>query len=144
MACQISLADWKTNEEAIRSVRDAVFVREQNIPAFCEYDGCDPTCVHVVANGTDGGTIGTGRLSEDGRIGRIAVVASHRGSGVGRAMLEQLIRTASDNGLDQVFLHAQTVAVRFYEQLGFVAEGPVFDEDGIPHRRMAKQLGDSR
>jgi predicted GNAT family N-acyltransferase len=34
------------------------------------------------------------------------------------------------------------LAVRaFYERLGFGAEGPVFDEEGIAHVRMRRPLG---
>jgi predicted GNAT family N-acyltransferase len=39
-----------------------------------------------------------------------------------------------------VVLHAQTHALRFYERQGFVADGPVFDEAGIAHRRMSRAL----
>jgi predicted GNAT family N-acyltransferase len=35
-------------------------------------------------------------------------------------------------------LHAQTSVVPFYERLGYTAEGPVFDEAGIPHRKMSR------
>jgi predicted GNAT family N-acyltransferase len=41
----------------------------------------------------------------------------------------------------EVFLHAQVQALPFYEKAGFRAEGEVFDEAGIPHRRMRKALG---
>ena len=31
---------------------------------------------------------------------------------------------------------SREAAHRFYERLGFVAEGPVYDDAGIPHRDM--------
>ena len=37
-------------------------------------------------------------------------------------------------------LDAQVPVIPFYERLGFVAEGPVFDDAGIPHRRMTRPL----
>nr|NIR61581.1 GNAT family N-acetyltransferase [Gammaproteobacteria bacterium] len=39
-----------------------------------------------------------------------------------------------------VFLNAQTSAVPFYQARGFMAEGEVFMEAGIPHRRMRRRL----
>jgi len=39
-------------------------------------------------------------------------------------------------GYDQAILDAQTYALKFYEKLGFIAEGAEFEEGGIPHRRM--------
>ena len=43
-------------------------------------------------------------------------------------------------GFAQVRLGAQVQALGFYERLGFVAEGPVFDDAGIPHREMVLAL----
>jgi predicted GNAT family N-acyltransferase len=33
-------------------------------------------------------------------------------------------------------LHAQVPVIEFYEKLGFRCVGAVFDEAGIPHRKM--------
>jgi ElaA protein len=43
-------------------------------------------------------------------------------------------------GLARAKLGSQVHAIRFYEALGFVAEGPVFDDAGIPHRNMVLPL----
>ena len=49
---------------------------------------------------------------------------------------------ALDAALEKAaLLIAQTSALRFYERLGFRAEGPEFDEVGIPHRRMRRRIG---
>ena len=52
-----------------------------------------------------------------------------------------LIEQARHRGLAEVTLNAQVHAVPFYERHGFKAEGELFDEAGIPHRRMQKALG---
>nr|WP_255538814.1 GNAT family N-acetyltransferase [Polynucleobacter sp. Latsch14-2] len=33
-------------------------------------------------------------------------------------------------------MHAQVLAIPFYEKLGFQAYGDIYDEAGIPHRNM--------
>jgi predicted GNAT family N-acyltransferase len=52
-----------------------------------------------------------------------------------------LVNQATELGFTEVYLHAQATAVDFYERLGFRAEGPEFDEVGIPHRRMRRGIG---
>jgi predicted GNAT family N-acyltransferase len=52
-----------------------------------------------------------------------------------------LVNQATELGFTEVYLHAQAAAVDFYERLGFRAEGPEFDEVGIPHRRMRRGIG---
>ncbi len=53
------------------------------------------------------------------------------------------VNAARELRLEPVILDAQVQVIPFYEKLGFVAEGPVFDDAGIPHRRMTlkKQEG---
>ncbi len=54
--------------------------------------------------------------------------------------MQCLIDAARQGGLDEVYLHAQTRVVGFYERFGFAAEGDEFDEAGIPHRLMRRRL----
>ncbi|MGX1638627.1 GNAT family N-acetyltransferase, partial [Streptomyces albidoflavus] len=42
--------------------------------------------------------------------------------------------------LRAVDLHAQTHALGFYERLGYQAYGPEFEDAGIPHRAMRREL----
>jgi predicted GNAT family N-acyltransferase len=132
---------WAEAEAQLRAVREAVFVREQGVPLEVEMDGLDAGCVHVVAVADDGRTVGTARLAADGKIGRMAVVGGWRGVGVGSALVDALIDIAVARGLSQVRLAAQTHAAGFYERHGFHADSEVFDEAGIPHRRMVRRLG---
>ena len=43
-------------------------------------------------------------------------------------------------GVTTAKLGAQTHAIGFYEKLGFLAQGPVYDDAGIPHRDMTREL----
>jgi predicted GNAT family N-acyltransferase len=44
-------------------------------------------------------------------------------------------------GFAAVVLHAQVAVAGFYRRLGYVEEGDLFDEAGIPHIAMRKQIG---
>ena len=84
--------------------------------------------------------IGTGRLLPDGTIGRLAVVASWRGRGVGKAILDTLVAEAQRRGYPKAMLNAQTQARGFYEKSGFAVVGEEYMEAGIPHITMARNL----
>ena len=66
------------------------------------------------------------------------MLAGARRAGVGRALMDALEAEALRRAWRPLRLHAQQAAIPFYEALGYRATGPVFDEAGIPHRRMEK------
>lgn len=136
---RIELGDWASMAPALEAIRREVFIVEQQVPEQMEWDADDATSVHALAL-LDGHPVGCGRLLPDGHIGRMAVRAPFRSTGVGRALLQALLAEARRRGMREVVLHAQTHALRFYETHGFVADGPEFDEAGIPHRRMSQAL----
>lgn len=140
MNYSIEPAAWPADREDLRAVRETVFVSEQGVPADMEWDEHDAAALHLLARDDRRRPVGTGRLLTDGHIGRMAVLAQWRGRGIGTALLNALIDAARARGLGQVALNAQCSAVGFYERLGFVPEGPVFDEAGIPHRHMTLAL----
>jgi predicted GNAT family N-acyltransferase len=137
---RIERARWPEDAADLRAVREAVFVREQGVPAELEWDGADPACLHWLARARDGRPIGTARLKPDGHLGRMAVLAAWRGLGVGSALLAEVLARARDRGLARVYLNAQVQAVPFYARHGFAVTGPPFEEAGIAHRRMALAL----
>jgi predicted GNAT family N-acyltransferase len=107
------------------------------VPEALELDGRDRDCMHALIE-VGGQAVATGRLSPDGRIGRMAVLASYRGQGLGGNLLAGLISAADHRGLRETYLHAQMHAIGFYERHGFIAEGPEFDDAGIAHRLMRR------
>ena len=135
IACDFGGAGFET----CLDIRMRVFVDEQNVPAEEERDSYEETAQHFLAlwNCEAAGTAraivkAPGRV----KIGRVAVLTPYRKFGLGAA----LMRAVEAAFPDSVFqLDAQLQAMRFYEKLGYVAEGPVFDDAGIPHRLMLKQ-----
>lgn len=141
-ATSLRTADYDADYDSIRSIRFAVFVDEQQVPPEIEMDERDPHCIHLLATTTDGTAVGTARidLGQSGKVGRLAVLRANRGHGIGGALMQALHEIAQQHELDAVWCHAQLRAVPFYERLGYVAAGDIFDEAGIDHVAMRKAL----
>jgi predicted GNAT family N-acyltransferase len=128
---------------AAYAVRHQVFVVEQAVPPELERDEFDDIAIHLVALRGDN-VIGTLRIVVSGgsaKIGRMAVLAADRKSGVGTRLMEHAAEVARDMGVKELTLHAQLTAKEFYARLGYCEEGDVFEEAGIAHVSMRKVIG---
>lgn len=129
--------------DTCRTLRRRVFIEEQGVSEADEMDGKDDQAIHLLAT-VDGVPMGSARLlvaGEVGKIGRVCVLPEARGTGLGAAVMEAAIaELRRQPGVTKAKLGAQTHALGFYERLGFVAEGPVYDDAGIPHRDMVLSL----
>ena len=127
-------------------MRTEVFIEEQKIPAALEWDEADTDAVHVVAFNRFGRPVATGRLLAHApgvaRIGRLAVLAPMRGTRIGRAVLDALLGAARERGDREAVLNAQVSAEPFYARAGFARRGAEFDEAGIAHVEMTRELRD--
>ena len=141
---EVRVGDWATLGRDAGAIRSEVFVEEQRIPAEMEWDAADAECLHAVAYNRFGLPLATGRLLQHvpgvAKIGRMAVSQSVRGSGVGREVLDALMKAARARGDHEVLLHAQTSAAPFYLRAGFAPRGVEFEEAGIPHVEMVRVL----
>ncbi len=136
MSVSITTAQWRTHADALRRIREVVFIQEQGVSRQEEWDGLDDTAQHFIALDSSGHAVGTARLLDHGQIGRMAVLASHRGTGVGMRLLQAAVAAARTRGMDSVHLHAQVQAEPFYRKAGFDRVGEQFMEAGIPHIEM--------
>lgn len=136
----IEPAVWSVDEAALREVRTAVFIVEQKVPEVDEWDENDILADHALARTREGMAIGTGRLTFDGRIGRMAVVSEWRAQGVGAGLLRHLIERARERAMPRLQLHSQTHAIPFYASFGFIPEGEQFVECDIVHQSMFLDL----
>ena len=133
------ICDYDSHTEDICAIRYEVFVDEQNVPEELEIDGLDNEAKHVLAF-VDEVPIGTGRILSDGHIGRVAVLEKHRGFGIGKLIMKELIKWAQDMSLEKVWLSSQWHAHSFYLDLGFVCVGEIYKEAGIDHIKMHRAL----
>ena len=137
---RIELMEWAAARAEASRIRTTVFVEEQRVPVDIEWDDQDEKSLHALAYTSSGEAIATGRLLPDGHIGRMAVLKKWRGQGVGGAILQRLLAAARERGDREIELFAQTHAIPFYRRYGFVENGEVFEEAGIPHQAMRRTL----
>ena len=136
----VSLVCWHDGEPLLKSIREAVFIREQGVLAELEWDGLDESCRHALALSHSGDAIGCGRMLANGHIGRISVLPQWRKRKVGTAIMEALLDYARAHDYKQVDVDAQTHAVPFYRGFDFVEQGKTFMDAGLPHIKMTLKL----
>jgi predicted GNAT family N-acyltransferase len=134
----LRLARWDEDSSLLKSVRQQVFMEEQGVPADLEWDGEDQQALHLLALDDHANPIGCARLLPSGQIGRVAVLKPWRGRGIGRSLLQRLLKEADSADYPPLFLHAQLSALHFYTGQGFKPEGSIFHEAGIPHQQMTR------
>jgi len=137
---EFSEVEWETAADQIRQVRQKVFLIEQHFEQKMLEDTNDPFCYHILVTNESGEAVGCGRLNPDGRIGRIAVLMTFRGQGIGTALLSKLVSIAQQTDIPSLTLNAETDLCHFYDQQKFRRVGPVFMKQGVPHQRMTKRL----
>ncbi|WP_242393415.1 GNAT family N-acetyltransferase [Anaeromyxobacter oryzisoli] len=144
MATLVRFASSPRDLEAAFALRRAVFEVEQGVPRPLDRDAFDDRASHVVAWDDAGRCVGTGRLvrldRRTGVLGREAVPAELRRTGIGAALLDALERMAKLQGLRELTVNAQLPAEPFYRNRGYVREGEPFQDQGVPHVRMKKAL----
>lgn len=129
-------------------MRNEVFIQEQKVPIEIEMDSYDKTALHILAT-CKGQPCGAARLvvseeTKTGKIGRVCVLSSKRGNGIGRNIMEhtvQELRQILGTG-GKAQLGAQTHALKFYESMGFelVPGEEYMAAGGVPHRDMELTL----
>ena len=122
-------------------LRQDVFVVEQEC-AYPDLDGRDrePGTRHVWVE-DDGVPVGYLRVLDDpghARIGRVVVARSHRGRGLADVLVRVALDLVGDN---PSVLDAQSYLAGWYGRFGYVATGPEFLDDGIPHVPMRREGG---
>lgn len=126
---------WQAAEAALRSIRTQVFIVEQRVPQALEWDGMDQDAIHFLAY-RQSQPVACARLLHGGQIGRMAVLAGHRGQGIGMVLLQAALAACRVRGWHEVSLSAQTHAVDFYAQAGFAVSSGEYLDAGILHRDM--------
>ncbi|HLW21014.1 MAG TPA: GNAT family N-acetyltransferase [Cyclobacteriaceae bacterium] len=131
--------------ESVFSIREAVFVKEQEVPQEEEYDDFEGSSTHFLAMvGNEPAGTARWRTTDKGiKLERFAVLKSFRGMGVGQALVKTVledIMLQPENKRKLLYLHAQLPAVPLYAKFGFIKEGEQFMECNIAHYAMKKYL----
>ena len=127
----------------IKTIRTTVFQEEQHIPSELEFDGLDHAATHLLAyfNSQPVGTARIRFIDENIiKIERLAVLPEARRKGVGKKLTQKALDFAQENNYETAILNSQVYIKELYEKLGFRQIGEVFDEAGIPHIKMSKDI----
>jgi len=143
MRWQVTGFEGLTNRELyeILRLRQEVFAVEQT-SIYVDPDGMDIEAVHMAAWEVETlmayqRCLPPGLQERESTLGRIVVAPAARGRDLGR----DLVRRGIEHNLQRwpginIRIHAQAYLERFYQELGFVTEGDLYDLDGIPHLEM--------
>lgn len=74
------------------------------------------------------------------KMRQVAVRADWQGKHIGQQLIVEAEGLASKRNINRIYLHARKPVVGFYERLGYQKVGRIFEEVGIPHQKMEKQL----
>ena len=130
---------------ALLALRTQVFVVEQRCP-YLETDGQDlvgDTC-HLLAQDAHGlvaylRLLDPQRMQGEVVIGRVVIAESARGTGLGRALMEQALAECRQRwpGVP-LYFSAQAHLQGYYGRYGFAPVTEVYLEDDIPHIGMRR------
>ncbi|MCP3026654.1 GNAT family N-acetyltransferase [Halobacillus sp. A5] len=124
------------------SVREEVFINEQNVSVEDEQNEYDETATHIIGY-VDEKPLIAARLrfvGDYGKFERICVAKSHRGQSLGKQVIVYMEAVAKEAGCQHSKLNAQTHAEGFYKNLGYETVSEEFLDAGIPHVTMTKSL----
>lgn len=128
----------------VERLRSETFVTEQKI-TLPELDDTDLVATQVyLLNKERNNALATCRVFKDEKLGwmfgRVAVAKEVRGQHFGAQMMKAVHNFLKEKGVQVVSCHAQMTAKPFYEYLGYTISGQPFDEGGIIHIMMKKEL----
>jgi predicted GNAT family N-acyltransferase len=129
-----------TNTELMKTahnIRYDVFVIGQNCPEEIEWEFEEESTHFLVFDNKEAVATARHRKTNNGyKLERFAVLDSKRGNGYGHIVLKAILEDLSNfNG--NIYMHAQEDVIPFYEKMGFVKEGDLFEEANITHYKMS-------
>lgn len=135
---------------AALKLRCDVFVVEQDCP-YPELDNQDQDALHLLGwqDGDSSMLVAYLRIlsssdTSEVKIGRVVTSEDARGHGYGRELMLKGIETVETRfPQSSIRISAQFRLRKFYRELGFEQVSEPYDEDGIPHIAMVKQVIDT-
>ena len=118
------------------AIRYEVFVIGQNCPENMEWEFEEESTHFLIFYNEKAVATARHRKTEKGfKLERFAVLNSERGKGFGNIVLKAILNDLSDYK-GEIYMHAQTKVIPFYEKMGFKKSGEEFEEAGIMHFKM--------
>tara|TARA_B100000768_G_C11252779_1_gene364901 strand:+ start:549 stop:989 length:441 start_codon:yes stop_codon:yes gene_type:complete len=135
---KFKLYNWNDAKKILMHIRRSVFIKEQLVPEALEWDDWDNKAKHIllIFNKTPIGCARLIYIDQIVRLERMAIIKSKRNQGFGSKLVYEIIRIAKNKNIKKVIISAQIQALSFYQKIGFIAEGKIFKEAGIKHKKM--------
>ncbi|WP_414839963.1 GNAT family N-acetyltransferase [Carnobacterium sp. TMP28] len=139
---------WSTNLDSSiykdsLSIRNNVFVEEQQVPKEMEVDEFEDLTTYVVGY-LDAIPVVTARLLPTNqhtyKVQRVAVLKEYRDRQIGKKIMLEIERFAIEHNRTSLVLGAQDQAIGFYSSLGYLIDSEGYIDAGMPHHDMVKTL----
>jgi predicted GNAT family N-acyltransferase len=144
MSYSISRVKWQQAAPILKNIREKVFICERRIPKKVEFDHADISAYHMlICDDQNQEPIGTGRISPQGEISRIAVILGYRNKHVDKHIMRGLFTIADELSLKEVFISTPLDKVSYFTQHEFYSIGSVYMEAGMPKQRMACSIAEA-
>lgn len=131
---------YKTLPLEAKEIRIQVFMKEQGFQN--EFDNIDSIAHHIVVFYQDI-PVGTCRFFKEENhytIGRVAVLKEYRKLHLGHVLLDAAETEIKKLNGQEIVVHAQVQASKFYAKKGYVQFGQIDDDEGVPHMWMKKKI----
>ncbi len=117
-------------------IRKKVFVIEQKCPPEIEYESEEESTHFLLKHNNLPVCTARYRKTIKGiKLERFAVLKEYRKMGFGHKILSYMIKDL-EKFKGSIYMHAQIDVIPFYEKMGFIKEGEVFEEAFIMHYKM--------
>lgn len=125
----------------VAKLRQDVFIIEQN-SIYQDLDDQDVYATHFLCWSSEHSErilLGYARYrnavaAKKYKIERVVLHATSRGKGIGQQLMHKMIADIRGRAPEAIIaLSAQCSVTRFYQELGFIAQGEPYDDGGIAH-----------
>lgn len=143
MSYKIDRVDWSKETDQIKQIKDVrekVFILEHRIPINAEFDNKDADSVHVLIKNEDDKPVATGRICQDGKISRIAVLKKYRQTNAADQVIRQLVNIAHKKGFNNVLIDAELDYIDDFKQQGFKPKGSAYMDAGVAKQTLSKAV----
>jgi predicted GNAT family N-acyltransferase len=125
-------------------IRNDVLRKPLNLNIYDEDLSDEKDQIHFVLE-KDNQILGTVSLvpyykKNTGKLRQMVTSTEARGKGYGQILVQELEKYASNNFMKTIVLHARHHAIGFYQKLGYAICSEPFEEVGIKHVIMQKEL----
>ena len=131
---------WLDSSQEILDIRHRVFMIEKHERDSILCDLEDNDCFHILVRNPQRDVIAVGRITSEGRIGRIAVLLPYRGAGIGTKLFRKLVQIGREQNIKDISLNAELGDHQFYNLQKFTTAGPVYMKQGVPHQMLSRKL----